>query len=187
MTRTSTVTRMSAVLLTALTLNACSSQELKSNPRAAQEVVMKQVVDPIVHATIDIPAGWSTESSNGGTLFLCPDTEENWQANIFTELRADDNRPIEGSVATLIDNYRLQHRGFQLVDKVIKKGGASPYATITFKHEEKGSGLSLTDSATLIKTKGHRAVFVLTSCPSSLSKKYQPYFERTIKSVLKGV
>lgn len=172
----------------ALLLTSCSSQQPSTLVPSASTAATKKVTDSSSQVTFDVPANWSVETLKGGTLVMCPDVEDSWQANAFIERRRNDaNLSMDDSVSTLLENLRHRHQAFQLVDKVLQPAGAHPFATVTYTHEDKKTGLSLTNSETVIYLPANQTIFLMTSSATSLAAKYKPYFDGIKDSVLRAL
>ena len=129
------------------------------------------------------PPGWTTEDIQGGLLLLASEIEGGWQANLFLEVRDDpDARSLEQAIDELVPNLRASKQGFREVSRTIEthpNGFRIARVEFTCVNQE----TAITEWEIVIELGQEKRLFVLASSASGLWGKYQPIFERFIKSL----
>ncbi len=131
------------------------------------------------------PQNWSVEhiAQMNGFLLMAPNQEENWQANMFFEIRVDrENRTIEKAVNDLIPNLRSRKSDFKLVrvsDITLQNG----HIAKRIEYTHKKPGVALTEWEVLIPMSDNKLLFVIAATATQLKGRYQPSFMAVINSV----
>ena len=132
-----------------------------------------------------VPDGWTRENVGGGLLLMAPDIENNWQANLFLEIRDDpEGRTLELALADLATNLEARKEQFHEVSrKIVKHSGGFNMGILEYTWVEQGS--ALTELEIIIEAGSTKRFFVLASSASASWAKYQPMFQRFIESLKK--
>jgi hypothetical protein len=130
-----------------------------------------------------VPTGWTKENAGGGLLLMAPDIENNWQANLFLELREDaDGRTLEQGLADLIPNLKNRNKQFHEVSrKVEKHSGGFQMGKIEYTCADQGT--TLTEWEIIVEVDSRKRLFVLASSASGSWTKYQPVFQSFVGSL----
>lgn len=132
------------------------------------------------------PPGWSSERLEGGLLLLAPEIEAGWQANLFLELREDEEaRSLEEGMADLVPNLEARKQHFQEISRRIERQpGGLRFGRI--KYTCANQGTALTEWEVIIPLEGRKRLFVLASSASARWSRYQPAFQQFIESLRTG-
>jgi hypothetical protein len=129
------------------------------------------------------PKGWTMEEVQGGLLIISPTIEANWQANLFLQVRQDnENRSLDEAMAEYIRNLKSQKHQFRDVNRAVEnhlngfRFGRIDYTCVQQETE-------LRQCEWLIELEGTKRLFVFASSASSLWPKYQPIFREFIDSL----
>ncbi len=132
-----------------------------------------------------VPQGWSKEEVSGGVLLLAPDQENNWQANIFIELRVDrEHRPLDKAISDLAPNIKSRKAKYAELNRGVRSlpNGIS-YGILEYSHDHQGT--RLIDAEAIVENNGASRVMVLLSSEAGLIGKYKPVFLDFLGSMTK--
>ncbi len=134
-----------------------------------------------------MPAGWTKESVGDGLLLTTPEIKNNWQANLFLEVREDaKSRPLEQALADLVPNLKERKESFREVSRKVENHSIGfRFGRIEYTCSEKG-GTALTEWEIVIELDGKKRLFVLASSASAAWDKYQPLFQEFVASLRKS-
>jgi hypothetical protein len=130
-----------------------------------------------------VPDTWTKEVVGNGILLMAPNTENNWQANLFLEFREDsEGRTLEQGLADLVANLSRRKKQFREVSrKVETNANGLSIAHVTYTCVVQQTALTHWEIIAQIDSK--KRFFVLASSASTSLENYQPVFERFISSL----
>lgn len=137
----------------------------------------------VAGVSFSVPQGWSVEQISGGVLLMAPDQENNWQANIFIESRADrERRPLKKALSDLAPNIKSRKSQYSELNREYQtlSNGIS-YGILEYSHEDHGT--RLIDAEAIVENGGASRVMVLLSSEAGLISKYKPVFSAFLGSM----
>ena len=130
------------------------------------------------------PKNWTVEEveEQNVLLIMAPEIEENWQANVFIELRENpDKKPIDEQLDSLILNLKSNKKEMVMKNREILKTRTGIQAgVIVFEHNPE---LKLFEKEYLLLFGDSRVVFATGSAVSSLWSKYQKQIDGILESI----
>lgn len=166
------------VTLSTVILAACS---------VVENTAWKSYSDAERGYSFQYPSEWSVEyvPELNGILVMCPDIEVDWQANIFFEIRRDDeNRSPNEALEDLLPNVKAHKRDFRLIGRGVARAPTGlEKAWLEYTHVFDGTVLSETE--TLVFLESDKVLFATRSTALQVDAKYQPTLKRIVDSIAK--
>ena len=140
------------------------------------------------HIKAELPEGWTRQKMLEGTVLvlLAPREEAGWQANVFFELRRDqDGRSLEKMADDLLANLKKRKRGFELKTRqtITHRNGRSA-CVIEYAHNQQG--LALREREMVMPLADGLVLFATASGAEAVWGKQEPVFERIFGSITVG-
>jgi len=134
----------------------------------------------------EYPSDWVAEdvSTQNVLLVSSPVQEANWQANVFLEVRTDEDaaQPHEQRLALLSDNLAKQKKGFVLkASRILAHPSGLGAGELVYTHASQD--VPLTEKELILWLGDGRVLFVTGSAVTSLWGKYEPQLNVVFDSV----
>lgn len=140
--------------------------------------------DPFERIGFVPPNEWDVESLGGSDrIFLAPEIEGDWQANIFVEVRRDDrSRSLADGLKDHIPNLQREHMDFVLHSSDASKNShAVEFARIEYTNDS--DGFMLRQWEMIFRLDGENRLFVQAASLDELWSKYEPVFQQFVDSL----